>query len=242
MTRATALVLPSAPVLVPGVTDTVSAELAAAQRAVRRAARSAPRRAAVMIAPGEPGVVLGARASLRAAGRDDLARELRPAQELARRLGARLGCTVRQPSELALGPAVLALLGRFDQPIVTVQVPTTQTSRRLRRTAERIAVALREAEALIVTAAGDGAAALAPSAPLTDRPEAHDWQRRYLTAVQSGDAAALATLGPGAAARVGAQGWAPAVVLICLVEAGLVPALQLRYDGAPHGVGYVVAG
>lgn len=240
--RSSALVLPSAPVLVPGLTATVSPELRAAQDAVAHAVRDAPRHPhVVLLISGEPGVVLSRHASLRAVGRADLARTVTPAPDLAQRVAHPLGARVHRPPELALSAAVLVLLGAFEQPVMTVQVPPTGTTEHLRRIAEALGAALTRTPALIVAAAGDGAAALAPRAPLLERPEAHDWQTRYAAAATSGDAAALAALGPEDAAALRAVGWAPAVVLDCLARAELTSAPRVRYTGAPHGVGYLVA-
>lgn len=238
-----ALVLPSAPVLVCGLAGVVSPELRAAQDAVHDVVRAAPSgRPVVLVVAGEPGVAVSRHASLRAVGRADLARTVVPAEALAAVLAGPVGWTVRQTPELDLSAAVLTLLGAFAQPVVTLGVPPAATSQRLRTLAGRLAVVLDETDALLVTAAGDGAAALAPRAPLTDRPEAHAWQRRYVAAVARSDGQALAALGPTQAQRLSAWGWAPAVALSCLVETGVCAAPRLRYAGAPHGVGYVVAG
>ncbi|MFC3244387.1 hypothetical protein ACFOJ6_21310 [Gordonia humi] len=96
-----------------------------------------------------------------------------------------------------------------------------------------------------VLVVADGATALTPSAPGGgDRDSAHRLQKTIDDAIGAGDVAALARLDPAACDAEGVGGRVPLQVLAGLVDSGAVagrPRVDVRYAGAPFGVGYTVA-
>ncbi|WP_132993567.1 hypothetical protein [Gordonia zhaorongruii] len=106
-----------------------------------------------------------------------------------------------------------------------------------RRLAARVDADPRPIGVLVVA---DGANALSPSAPGGgDREAAHALQTAIDDALAAGDTASLATLDRQRCAEEGAQGRAALQVLSALWGAASARA-QVRYSGAPLGVGYSV--
>jgi hypothetical protein len=90
--------------------------------------------------------------------------------------------------------------------------------------------------------AGDSSARRGERAPGTPDPRASGFDARVAYALEVGDASVLAALDVELAAELGASGRAAWQVLAGAVGAGPVARALLRYDAAPHGVGYLVAG
>ena len=90
--------------------------------------------------------------------------------------------------------------------------------------------------------AGDASTRRGEHAPGTPDPRASGFDARVSYALEVGDASVLAALDAAFAAELGASGRAAWQVLAGAVGAGQVARSLLRYDAAPHGVGYLVAG
>jgi len=105
--------------------------------------------------------------------------------------------------------------------------------------AEALARALEDRRVAVV-AAGDLSAGLTPKAPLTLVEGATAWEEEVVDVVAGGRLERVARMGPGEAARVGALGWAPLVVLAGVCRAAAI-GMVVRHHAAPRGVGYLVA-
>lgn len=243
-TLAAAVVLPSAPLLIPGVSARPPAATDAVRAAIGHAlAALPPHDLRILLAgagvPGDAGVYTAGRADLGGLSRPELAASLGTPLPLAAALGAATGLDVRDGA-VPVDLAVLALqaVRAGDCPTVAVAVPWSEG-------ASLVALGARLREALpagaVVIAAGDLSAGLGAQSP---RPKAADgaaWNEAALLALGGGDAAAVAALGPVRAAAAAARGWPALAVLLGLLDSA--PAsLEVRCAAAPRGVGYVVAG
>jgi hypothetical protein len=91
--------------------------------------------------------------------------------------------------------------------------------------------------------AADGTTRRGEDSPGTPDGRAAGFDAGVAAALAAGDPAALAALDPGLAGELGASGRAAWQVLAAAVgTAGPVTRATLRYDAAPAGVGYLVAG
>jgi hypothetical protein len=90
--------------------------------------------------------------------------------------------------------------------------------------------------------AGDASTRRGESSPGTHDSRAMDFDARVSYALEVGDPAVLASLDPALAAELGASGRAAWQVLAGAVGERKVVRSLLRYDAAPHGVGYLAAG
>ncbi|MEV5604514.1 class III extradiol dioxygenase subunit B-like domain-containing protein [Streptomyces sp. NPDC052299] len=141
------------------------------------------------------------------------------------------------PPSLAVGAWLLARTGWAQAPVEGLGVGEpletarcTETGRELARRADRVA--------LLVM--GDGSACRTVKAPgyLDERAAAFDAEAAR--ALGAADAEALTALDEGLAHELKAAGRAPWQVLAGAAE-GAGPAGRLLYEGAPYGVGYLVA-
>lgn len=260
----TALLLPGvAEVLPDGV-----GEVATAARAALDGLR--PFDVAVLLAPAADAAVhLQARTTLAGIGRPDLTVEAEVDTEAALQTAAATGwrpirTTPAPPSAatratpagppvdtapagegtLPVGLAVLAALvqGACPQPggrVVPVAVCPSAEADALLRAGGSLAGAL-DGRCVAVVAAGDLSAGLSPRAPLTLVEGAQAWEDEVVDVVAGGRLDRIARMGPGEAARVGALGWAPIVVLAGICRAAAI-GLVVRHHAAPRGVGYLVA-
>lgn len=247
-----AAIVPTAPLLLPGITERLPggvAEVAAAARAALTGLR--PFDVAVLLAAATPPAVhLRARTTLAGIGRPDLTVDAEVDAATAAAAAAATGwpLTPSPPppaagaAGLPLGLAVLAGLVQGARPgslVAPVAVPPDAAAGDLLGAGERLAGAL-EGRRAVVVAAGDLSAGLTAKAPLTLLGGAHAWEDEVVELVAGDHLERLARLGPQEARRVGARGWAPLVLLggICRAAAlGLV----VRHHAAPRGVGYLVA-
>jgi len=90
--------------------------------------------------------------------------------------------------------------------------------------------------------AGDASTRRGEHSPGTPDHRAAGFDARVSDALGAGDTATLATLDPGLATELGASGRAAWQVLAGAAGGREVARSVLRYDAAPHGVGYLVAG
>jgi hypothetical protein len=240
-------VVPTAPLLVPGVNPRLPPPLRRVAAAVAAALDGLPPAdVALLVTVGEPAVASGGVASLAGAGRPDIAQHL-AGDEAAARAFAAVGGFRDRPGPLPLGAAVLGLLGRLLVPTAAVAAVAGSVSLTVSDAASFAdlsalgagIVGATEAR-VVLLAAGDLAAGLTERAPLHRVPGAQAWDERAVAVVDSGRMGGLARLGPDEARRVGALGWAPMAVVhgVCArAKVGVV----LRHYSAPRGVGYLVA-
>jgi hypothetical protein len=90
--------------------------------------------------------------------------------------------------------------------------------------------------------AGDASTRRGERSPGTHDHRAMGFDARVSYGFEVGDPTVLATLDPGLAAELGASGRAAWQVLAGAAAGQRVARSLLRYDAAPHGVGYLVAG
>ncbi|MGH8904023.1 MAG: hypothetical protein ACRDYA_20680 [Egibacteraceae bacterium] len=226
-----AAVIPTAPLLVPGVSATLPDGLAEVHRAMAGAlARLEHVQLAVLVAAGEGGIYEGAEASLAGFGRPDLAVSLRAAEWP--------NDAARQAGPLPPGLAVLALLLGGRAPVVPISVDADATADRLTGHGASIATSLPGRGVLV--AAGDLSAGLDERSPRHRVEGAVAWDDAVVGAVDAQLPEQLAALGPAEARRAAALGWAPIVVAqAACITAGL--RLRARHYSAPRGVGYLIA-
>lgn len=244
-----AAVIPTAPVLVPGVSASLPEPLAAVRAAVDVVLRRLrPHDVTVLVASARPGGPHGcydaSTADLAGIGRPDLATGAavhRQALEAVTRLTQ---TPLFRSDPLPLAAAVLVHHLRSvgdDSPVVPVTVPPAASADVLVGLGAGIASALDGPDVrVVVIAAGDLSAGLTPRAPLAAVPGARDFDARVVDVVAGGRLDALARLGPDEARRVGSSGWAPLVVLHgACARSGT--GMVVRTYAAPRGVGYLVA-
>lgn len=244
MKLAGAAVVPSAPVLVPGMTagPLPSALAALADELATALAALAPSDPVLLLA-GAPGSGDGAVYEVGEADLGGLARPDLHARVTVPPLASRIADALALPlrgGPLPVDLAVLALHAAAApaRPVAPVAVPWLPGARLL-ELAERLAAVLHEGR-VSVLASGDLSAGLTEKAPRHLVPGAQEWDRMAHDALRDGDVAALAALGPQEARRVASRSWPALVVLAGLLSAdGVTP--TIRQYAAPRGVGYLVA-
>jgi len=245
-----AAIVPSAPLLVPGVSAALPAGVDKVYDAVEAAVASLPAAdTAVLVATGGPavdgdpgwGVYDTAEASLAGIGRPDIARHCEVSRDAAARITSAVQYPMYRGDVLPLGLTVLALLGAGDRAVVPLAVPRTASFESLVAVGAGVARALVDSsERAVVIAAGDLSAGLTERSPLYRIDGAREWDEQVVSVVDSGRLDGLARFGPEEARRVGALGWAPMSLLhgaLAAAKLGLV----VRHYSAPRGVGYLVA-
>lgn len=251
-----AAIIPSAPLLIPGVSATLPDGLDKVCDAVDAALESLPPRNTVVLLAaaqrGQGGSGQGlyevTQASLAGVGRPDVACSFPIDHVAVERISRMTQYPIHRGDTLPLGLAALAILVGGAGPFVPMTVPPTAGFDALSATGTAIAEAFaswgedeRTAETrAVVIAAGDLSAGLEERSPLHLVHGARDWDARVVDVVDSGRLDGLARLGPAEATRVGALGWAPMAVLhgaMARAKIGLVR----RHYAAPRGVGYLVA-
>lgn len=245
-----ATIIPTAPLLVPGVSarlpDGVAEVRAAVKAALERLERA---EIAVLIAAGEgatgatgaAGAARGqgstgeggadehAGASLAGFGYPGIAARVRVVGWLTE---------TRRYDPLPPGLAVLALLLGDHAPVAPINVNAHATAERLATLGA--AIAARPRERAILLAAGDLSAGLHERSPRYRVEGAVAWDEMMVAAIEAQRPERLAALGPAEARRVAALGWAPIVVAqAACMAAGL--RLRTRHYSAPRGVGYLIA-
>jgi len=258
-----AAVLPTAPLLVPGVTAARPPGLDRVAAAARAVVAALPAHDVTVLLTaaraGEPPGVHGeGPATLAGIGRPDLTTTAPAAPALAASLARSLGLPLHPAGPLPLPAAVLTHLLQPPRPpiaagpgpgprpgreggaaVVAVVVPAAAEGGDLVGLGRALAGALDGVPAVLV-AAGDLAAGLTERAPLALVEGAADWNDRVVDEVAAGRLDLLPRLGPQEAARVGALGWAPLVVLHGATAAARL-GMVVRTAAAPRGVGYLVA-
>jgi aromatic ring-opening dioxygenase LigB subunit len=237
-----AAVLPTAPLLVPGVSATLPGGVPKVADAIDAAVEALPAAdLVVLVAAGEGGLHDTPNASLEGVGRPDIAADVEVDSQAVARLSATTQYPMFRDHGLPLALTVLALHVGDGAPVVPLTVPQTAEFQALVGLGASIARTFADPQVrVVVVVAGDLSAGLAPKSPLHEVNGAIFWDEQAVAAVDSGRLDALAKLGPGKAQRVGALGWAPLVVLhgaVASAKLGMV----VRHYSAPRGVGYLVA-
>lgn len=244
-----AAILPSAPVLVPGVSATLPAGAGAVCEAVDAVVEGLPFwDTAVLVAAAPHGRHSGqelhdvSQASLDGVGRPDITHPVRTDHEVTERVARLSQYAVRRAERLPLGLATLALLLGDSRRTVGISVPPSAAFEALTAVGAGVAEAVAEGETplrrVVVVAAGDLSTRFGAEVAASD---AQEWDNRVVGAVDGGRLDGLADLGPEEALRAGARGWAPLAVLHG-VTARAKLGLARRHYSVPCGVGYLVAG
>jgi hypothetical protein len=225
------VIIPTAPLLVPGMSATLPGGVAEVRQAVNTAlAHLKHAELVLLIAAGEPGTYEHAEASLAGFGRPDLAIRLRPTERRTE--------TRRRQGPLPPGLTVLALLLGDRAPAVPISVDAGAPAHRLATDGAAIATILHERAVLL--AAGDLSAGLGERSPCYRIEGAVTWDKAVVAAVDAQQPERLAVLGPAEARRIAALGWAPIVVAQAACIAASLRLRTMHYS-APRGVGYLVA-
>ena len=241
--------LPTAPLLLDGVSAILPDGLAAVVTALQGTLARLPQTDVVVcLAAAAEGSQHGAyasgRADLAGIGRSDLTATAVVHREAVSRITALVQYPLfgGEPLPLDLAVLVMQLQGRTPVvPIVAMSVPATAGHDVLVGVGTGIVQALEEMGlSAVVIAPGDLSAGLTEQSPLHRVEGAWLWDEQAVHAVDTGRLEGLGRLGPEEARRVGARAWAPLVVLHGACARGKVGML-VRHYSAPRGVGYLVA-
>ncbi len=246
-----AAVVPAAPLLVPGVAPHLPPGLEDCAAALRASLEGLPDHDLAVLLAAAGGGGAGARhgchdtatATLAGIGRPDLVVDAEADVAAVAAVSRVTQYPVFHAEPLPLGLTALAMqvCAARPVPLVPVAVPVRASAATLVGVGAGIAEALRVSpRRAVLVAAGDLAAGLSPSAPLTLVHGARAWSDTAVDVVASGRLDGLTRLGPDEAARVGALGWAPLLALHGALAASKL-GLALRMHTAPRGVAYLVA-
>jgi aromatic ring-opening dioxygenase LigB subunit len=211
------------------------------QASALRVARGLPDAdALVLVASGKPALHDTVIADLAGLGYPNHRRALEscpPAIEVLSRM-AQYPRVRRQ--RLPLDLATLTLLVDRREPVVALEASASAEFSVLSALGTSVVQALQESQLTAnLVVAGDLSAGLHDGAPLGERQGAAAWNARVVELFSDGAAEGLDTLGPHAAAQVGARGWAP----LCVLHGAAMSAdlrLAVRRYAAPRGAGYLV--
>lgn len=242
-----AAILPTAPLLIPGVSATMPDGVGRVCDAVDAALECLPAYdTAVLLAAAEEGsqgqgLYDAAEATLAGIGRPDITRSAPTDRQAVERITRVNQYPMYRGDSLPLGLSVLALLVGGTGPLVPIAVPQNAGFDALAAIGAGIAEALAGSDVrAVVVAAGDLSAGLGERSPLYAIDGAREWDARVVDVVGTGRLDGLSRLGPAEARRVGALGWAPMVVLHGVAARAKIGLVRRHYS-APRGVGYLVA-
>lgn len=237
-----AAVLPTAPLLVPGISAVLPDGVPRVADAVDAAVDALPvSDLLILVAAGDGAVYCGGSATLQGIGRADIAVDAEVDTGAAHLLSDATGFALDGETPLPLDLAVLALHVGDAAPVVAMSVPATDSFEALAGVGAAVAEAFAgDSGRVSVVAAGDLSSGLTERSPMHLVSGAIFWDEQAVAAVDSGRLQGLSRLGPEEAQRVGARAWAPLSVLhgaVSRVKVGMV----VRHYSAPRGVGYLVA-
>lgn len=240
-----AAVLPTAPLLVPGVSMTMPDGVDRVADAIDATLDGLPPHdLLVLVAPaGEQphGLYAAEHLDLAGIGRPDVTRPVEVHRQGTEAVSRVTQYTLHRGEPLPLGLAVLALLAGERCPVVALAVPERADFDALVAVGTGVAEALGDPEPrAVLFAAGDLSAGLTERSPRPLIQGAAEWDQQVVAVVDSGRLSGLARLGPAEAQRVHALGWGPLAVLhgaVARAKIGMV----VRHYSAPRGVGYLVA-
>ena len=241
-----AAVLPTAPLLVHGISPTLPAGVEKVRGCVDAAVAALPPSDALVLVAAGPGAVHdSAHVERGGIGRPDLSTQAPAAGEGVALLRASpapswaVGHGGGRPLPLDL--AVLTLHVAGLAPVVPVTVPGTAAFQDLAAAGAAIADTFAGPDTRVaVVVAGDLSAGLTEKSPLHLVSGAIFWDEQAVAAVDGGRMESLARLGPQEATRVGARGWA-ALAVLAGVTGRTRFGMVVRHYSAPRGVGYMVA-
>ena len=236
-----AAVLPTAPLLVPGVSPTLPPGVAKVVDCIDAAVKALPRCDLVIaVAAGDPAIHDSATVTLAGIGRLDIHTVFEVDNDAVQRLAAATGYGITHAA-LPLDLAVLALNLGGVAPLVAMTVPADAPFDDLAAVGAVVAQTFGNHDTrAVVVAAGDLSAGLTEKSPLHLVSGAIFFDEQAVAAVDGGRLGGLSRIGPEEAQRVGARAWAPLVVLHG-VTAGAKLGMVVRHYSAPRGVGYLVA-
>ena len=207
--------VPAAPILVPEVCPSPPAAVRPFATAVRTVVDALPEAdVAVLVAGGGRGVYDRAVVDLAGLGTPHVTAAWKVHAGGLATLARAVQLPQRRSTPLPLPLACLSLHLDGRWPLVPVTVPADASWEVLVATGSGIVGAFAQAglRAVLIVAA-DGSAGLSPRAPRAEIPGAAAWQEELVGAVRDGALQRLEHLGPDAAERVAALGWAPLAVL-----------------------------
>ena len=237
-----AVIIPAAPLLVPGVSASLPAGLPRVCDAIDAVLEGVPAcDLIVLVAAGAAGLHDTGSVNLAGIGRPDIVVELDIDTAAASRLSAAAQYPMFRGGELPLDLAVLALHVGDAAAIVPMSVPATADFDALVGVGATAARVFSDPDLrVVVIAAGDLSAGLTEKSPLHLVSGAIFWDEQAVAVVDSGRLDGLARLGPDEARRVGARGW-PALAVLHGAVASAKLGMIVRHYAAPRGVGYLVA-
>ena len=237
-----AAVLPTAPLLVPGVSPTLPDGVPKVCDAIDAVVDHLPSSdLIVLVAEGDGGLHDTGHATLQGIGRGDVAVDVEVDGEAVSRVSAATQYPMYRGSDLPLGLAVLALHVGALAPVVPITVPASAAFDVHVGVGSSIARVFADPDLRVsVVVAGDLSTGLTEKSPLHLVSGAIFWDEQAVAAVDSSRLDALRKLGPEEAQRVGAHAWAPLAVLHGAVASAKI-GMVVRHYSAPRGVGYLVA-
>lgn len=237
-----AAVLPTAPLLLPGVSATMPDGIPKVCDAIDAVVEALPTcDVIVLVAGGEPAVYDSAVASLQGIGRPDITLEAAVHTAAAQQLSQATGYPLSSETPLPLDLAALALHTGGVAPVVPMTVSAAGPFEELVEVGEAIATIFAgDGVRATVVVPGDLSTGLTEKSPLHLVSGAIFFDEQAISAVDGGRLDGLSRIGPEEALRVGARAWAPLVVLHG-VTAGAKVGMVVRHYSAPRGVGYLVA-
>lgn len=242
-----AAIIPTAPLLVPGVSETLPDGVDKVCDAVEATLDRQPDcDTAILLAAAETGsqsqgLYDAGEATLAGIGRPDITRSSPIDRDAVERITRVNQYPMYRGDPLPLGLSVLALLVGGPGSLVPMAVPQNAGFEALTAIGTGIAEALADSDVrAVVVAAGDCSAGLDERSPLYRIHGARDWDAQAVDVLDSGRLNGLSRLGPAEARRVGALGWAPMAVLHGVIARAKIGLVRRHYS-APRGVGYLVA-
>ena len=237
-----AAVLPTAPLLVPGLSATLPAGVEKVSDCIDAAVEALPSCDVVIaIAAGQAAVYRTGAVDFAGVGRPDITAQYEVATGAAEHLADTAGYPLVENGHLPLDLAVLAVHLGDVAPLVPIAVPPDASAEELTAIGEGFAEdSSGEDVRVAVVAAGDLSAGLTEKSPMHLVSGAIFFDEQAVAALDGGRLRGLVRLGPGEAQRVGSRGWAPLMVLGAILERARM-GMVVRHYSAPRGVGYVVA-
>lgn len=237
-----ALVIPAAPLLVPGISASLPPGVPRVCDAIDAVLEGMPPcDLVVLVAAGAAGLHDTDVLNLAGIGRPDVVVDLEIDTAAASRLSGAIQYPMFRGGELPLNLAILALQVGDAAAIVPLSVPETADFDALVAVGATVARVFLDPDLrVVVVAAGDLSAGLTEKSPLHLVSGAIFWDEHAVAVVDSGRLDGLSRLGPDEARRVGAQGW-PALAVLHGAVASAKLGMIVRHYAAPRGVGYLVA-
>lgn len=238
-----AAIVPTTPLLVPGVSASLPDGVGEVCEAVDAALDRLPDHdVAVLIAGGPQGALYdAATATLAGIGLPQVRCTGRIHGPTVERLSGLVQYPVQRGELLPLDLAVLTLLVGDAAALVPLEVPGGAAFDALAAVGLGVATALEDPELrAVLVSAGDLSAGLSERSPLHLIEGARAFDEQVVDVVDSGRLDGLERIPPAEAKRVGARAWAPMAVLHGALARAKIGIVRRHYS-APRGVGYLVA-